>query len=90
MSISKRQARDNPPLHNRGGARPNSGPKPKRAEDRIKPKLLGLSTDNIQKIEGYVEKLAKQQKISHAKVVRIALDLLKLGDLRRALKKEKK
>ena len=86
MSISKRQDRDNPPLHNRGGARAGSGPKPKPIEDRIKPKLLGLSSDNISKIEGYVERLAKQQKVSQAKIVRIAIDVLRMKDLRKALK----
>lgn len=86
MSIPKREDQYSSTLHNRGGARAGSGPKPKPIEDRIKPKLLGLSSNNISKIEGYVERLASKQKVSQAKIVRIAIDLLRMSELRRALK----
>ena len=84
MSTNARTHRTNTTL--RGGARPNSGPKPKPIEERIKPVLVGLSPDLIQKLDRYSKAVSKESKVSKAQVIRIALDLLRMDKLRKALR----
>lgn len=92
MSIPKREDQYSSTLHNRGGARAGSGPKPKPIEDRIKPKLVGFTTDNERKIKAIVKRLKEDKRfkvelnLSESKVIRIAIDLLDMRDLRRALR----
>lgn len=61
----------------KGGKRVGAGAPKKPLEDRIQPTMVGLSWRNKEKLVG----LSEEFDVSQSMIVRIAIDLLKIGDI---------